>query len=457
MESNRSQENASAPSAAELSEREIEILQLVATGVSNKEIAQQLLISANTVKVHLRNIFAKINVASRTEATLYAIRAGLVQMDTLVNSALPIPLETSAPPPIAQDYPPAQRQRSNRWIWAALAVVSVLIAIGALIGRDALVALSSNSSPTPTVLPTALPPKWQASADMLAARSGFGIVTYENQIYAIGGEAGQTVTGLVERYSPADNQWSSLTPKPVAVSDVGAAVVGGRVYVPGGRLASGAITSTVEMYDPREDRWEQRAPLPVALSAYALVAFEGRLYLFGGWDGQSYQTSVNMYDPSRDTWTSHTPMPTARGFAGAAVASGKIYVVGGRDGEHVLAVNEEYSPEAEVNGEPAWQIRAPLPEGRSAVAMTSLADTLYLVGGEGGSSPWPSLEYFPQQDQWQPFDAPFNQAWVKLGLAGVGTNLYAFGGTKNGVATAEHLTYQALYTIVLPVINSGAP
>src|SRR5512132_4035019 len=61
-----------------LSEREQEILRLVATGASNKEIAQQLYISANTVKVHLRNIFAKINVVSRTEATLFAIREGLV-------------------------------------------------------------------------------------------------------------------------------------------------------------------------------------------------------------------------------------------------------------------------------------------------------------------------------------------------------------------------------------------
>ena len=61
-----------------LSEREIEILQLVSQGKSNKEIAAELFISVNTVKVHLANIFAKIGVSSRTEATLYAIEYGIV-------------------------------------------------------------------------------------------------------------------------------------------------------------------------------------------------------------------------------------------------------------------------------------------------------------------------------------------------------------------------------------------
>ena len=64
----------------ELSERELEILKLLATGLSNKEIAAQLFLSLNTVKVHLRNIFAKLGVQSRTEATLIAIQRGYVSV-----------------------------------------------------------------------------------------------------------------------------------------------------------------------------------------------------------------------------------------------------------------------------------------------------------------------------------------------------------------------------------------
>src|SRR6476469_9339926 len=65
---------------SQISEREREILRLVATGATNQQIAYQLNISINTVKVHLRNIFGKIGVTSRTEATVFAVRNGLVQL-----------------------------------------------------------------------------------------------------------------------------------------------------------------------------------------------------------------------------------------------------------------------------------------------------------------------------------------------------------------------------------------
>jgi DNA-binding NarL/FixJ family response regulator len=61
-----------------LTERELEVLQLVASGKTNKEIGQVLYISDRTVQAHLSNIFSKLGVVSRTEAAMYAVRKGWI-------------------------------------------------------------------------------------------------------------------------------------------------------------------------------------------------------------------------------------------------------------------------------------------------------------------------------------------------------------------------------------------
>ncbi len=63
---------------ADLSPREGEVLQLVAQGSTNKEIADSLFISENTVKTHLKNIMEKLHLANRSQAAAYAIKRGLV-------------------------------------------------------------------------------------------------------------------------------------------------------------------------------------------------------------------------------------------------------------------------------------------------------------------------------------------------------------------------------------------
>ncbi len=68
---------------AELSEREMEILKLAAKGMSNQDIAVQLYLSRRTVQAHLANIFRKIDVGSRTEAVLQALRKGWIGLDDL--------------------------------------------------------------------------------------------------------------------------------------------------------------------------------------------------------------------------------------------------------------------------------------------------------------------------------------------------------------------------------------
>ncbi len=63
---------------ADLSPREGEVLQLVAQGATNKEIADSLFISENTVKSHLKSIMEKLHLANRSQAAAYAVKRGLV-------------------------------------------------------------------------------------------------------------------------------------------------------------------------------------------------------------------------------------------------------------------------------------------------------------------------------------------------------------------------------------------
>lgn len=63
-----------------LTEREVEVLGLIARGLSNREIADQLVISEATVRTHVGNILGKLHLASRTQAALYALREGLASL-----------------------------------------------------------------------------------------------------------------------------------------------------------------------------------------------------------------------------------------------------------------------------------------------------------------------------------------------------------------------------------------
>ncbi len=64
-----------------LTERELEVLRLVAQGKSNKEIAEQLVIADMTVRAHVSNILSKLHLASRTQAALFALRKGLATLE----------------------------------------------------------------------------------------------------------------------------------------------------------------------------------------------------------------------------------------------------------------------------------------------------------------------------------------------------------------------------------------
>jgi DNA-binding CsgD family transcriptional regulator len=436
-----------------LSEREIELLKLVATGASNKEISRRLHISINTVKVHLRNIFIKLEVSSRTEAAMWAVQNGVV--DALENDDgdnLPI-----------EGHEPRLAARDGTWKWfTQMPIRTRLLLFGA--GAVLLVVLGFAASQvfqytqgsvggvgvsSPVEFEES---HWQQLADMPTARAGLAAAAYDNQIYAIAGEGFEGILDVNESYNPSVNSWEKRAPKPLAVADVHAGVIGGRIFIPGGRFADGGSSELLEIYDPRADEWTRGASVPEKLSGYALATFEGKLYLFGGWDGRSYRNSVYIYDPDEDRWTTGTPMPTARAFAGAAEAGGKIYVIGGWDGEEAINVNEVYTPVLDRDGERPWTTGESVPGKWAETELVSVAEKIYFIGTNKDRMVT-IHEFVAQNFGWQTIETTVFSHRLHFESISMGPEILLLGGIEGEKYLRQNLSYQVVYTISIPIVR----
>ncbi|MGB9870982.1 MAG: Kelch repeat-containing protein, partial [Anaerolineae bacterium] len=418
-----------------LTERELEILRYVATGASNKEIAHRLHISTNTVKVHLRNIFTKLEVVSRTEATMVAVRQGWVavsgvrtvseEAEERTEEARPIPLPAVAAPAPEPPLP---------WYRRVVLVVGALLALGA-----AALAWPRPAPSAPTaagLLPSrseaaaatgagrSTESRWVERAQMPTRRAWLAAVAWERRLLAIGGESPEGVTDALEIYDPDTDAWARGAPKPTPAAYIGAAVLGGRVFVPGGCTADGAALSVLEVYDPATDTWTTAAPLPRPLCGYALAVHGDRFYLFGGTDGRQYRNETYIYDPQADRWEERAAMPIAQALAAAAPLEEDIYVVGGYRAGQEQTTCAVYHPARD-----AWSACPPLTLARGGLGLVPFGEQLYALGGGGwGGYLGFNERYDPAQARWMPVETPILGSWQGAGVAIVDLTIYAVGG-----------------------------
>ncbi|MGQ9927414.1 MAG: Kelch repeat-containing protein [Chloroflexaceae bacterium] len=469
----------------QISDREREILQLVAQGATNQQIADQLNISVNTVKVHLRNIFSKIGVVSRTEATLYAIRTGIVSVAeragapdeaASLNSAsadesgpaglapadveeaeaatllTPESLPALAAPFPATDPLPAPSTLQQQWwrgaLFVGLVLVSALIAVWFIWSPSPPPATEPGAAAASASADSAVGERWIAHAPVPTPRQDFALIASpsEGRLYVIGGRhQGQTLPGL-DRYDPRTKLWVPLADMSVPTSAMQAAELRGRIYVPGGELASGSVSERLEAYDPREQRWHELAPLPAPRSRYGLAVWEGKLYLLGGWNGQQMSAEVFVYDPVGDRWSRGPALPSARQYPAAAVVSGQLYLIGGEGPGGPL----RESLRLEVEGATErWQFLPPLPQPIGRPQAMALLSSLLAINGQDRAV-W---QYDAASDAWVPYPIPA-EIEANSSAALLNTSLY-FVGNDQASEPGAVMEYRVLYTIFVP--GAGGP
>lgn len=469
--------------ASVLSERERAVLRLVATGATNQQIAEQLDISPNTVKVHLRNIFGKIGAASRTEATMFAVRTGLVAVGaasvavadapepiataSIVEQTPPAPpivdpepfTPTLAEPPapalpaaepalLAPPHSATQPRALTPWLFGLLALLAGVVL--ALAG----VALAGRVAPAPAVQPTTanvLVPNqigtWELRKPPGRSLLGAAALNSNGPILLIGGQGANSVLGNAQRYDPFTDVWTDLPPKPKPVRDVQAATLGGKVYVPGGVGADGKPIAALEIYDLQAKRWVSGPDLPAPRSAYGLAVVDGQLYLFGGWDGSTYRDEVLRFDPTTGAWSEQTRMPTARAYACVVVVGGsEVYVLGGENSAGALFTNEQFTP---AGAEQPWQQRTPLPAKRSKGGCGVVDSEIGLFGGEDGEGgEGVPLSYDTRSGAWRSLAAPPEPIGVQPAVAYRDGSFYIVGGGSNEAPRDRLYQFRVRYTLM---------
>lgn len=465
-----------------LSERELDVLRCLAKGAGNKDIAAELFISENTVKVHLRNIFTKLGVSSRTEATAVALQQGVIGMPGVETAVLPTPDDTpptahpADPPAIAvvetpslahttavaqppavptadePAMPPTAVTKRSGWtiVWASIGGVLLLLTAVYLLPR----LLASEPAPTASFSPIPISENWHNLQPLPEPRRNMSLVGLGLNLYAIGGETASGVTDSMLIYHTTNHTWEAAANKPTAVTEASAAVLFGEIFVVGGRLSDGTLTDVVEAYSPTNNLWRQIESLPQPVAGGLALSDGNFLYFFGGWDGEQPLDTAYVYDPASNSWRPLPSMSYARAYLGGGNIKRQFFIVGGYDGQQETAVCEQFNPVDE-----SWSRCPDMLSPRTHAGTVSIINRLYVIGGTNQGEPINFSElYNPDTATWSIVNTPILQAgsWSHLGVTSVETRIFALGGEQQGQLSAENYLYAPLtYQTFIPAASAN--
>jgi DNA-binding CsgD family transcriptional regulator/N-acetylneuraminic acid mutarotase len=411
-----------------LSERELEITGLVTEGLTNREIAERIFLSPNTVKVHLRNIFTKTGVASRTELSMLAVQEGwVVVVDSTDTSTEHLDYDGhNVEEPTPTEIIPWPWQRWGLFAGFLVGAITILILPSLPIrqvassGPGLIFGPGQETSGFDNFDPDG---RWEEQTPLPVRRAGMGTASLSGKAHIIGGINAEGVTNRHDIFDIETNQWSVGNVRPEALGNISAVSLHGNIFVPGGCDAGWQPSESVHQYIPDTDSWISSAPLPTPLCAYALAVYEDEVYILGGWNGDMYTASAFTYNPDSDSWRMIASPSVNRGFGGAAVLADRIYYVGGYDGRRELDICEVYDPAVDE-----WDVCPSMLQPRGGIGVTSTAGRIYVTGGGWDSFLGFNERFSLESGQWTVVDTPIVGEWRNVGVFTWDRSLYVVGG-----------------------------
>ncbi len=301
--------------SSELSERELQILLLVAQGLSNRQIAGQLDISDNTVKVHVRNIFVKINVASRTEASLYAVRHGLLIVENQPVAPAPI---VEPPPPLVVPADTVRPVLVPRWGWLVVAGVVVVI------GGGGLVWWATQTPVTPVIRQqSSAPTRWARLPALPNPQPDQQFAVYAGQLYAFTGNHGSQWL----QFDDATRTWITLADLPFVMPN------SAKVWADGAGLWVVGSDDGRGVWRWDSEKWQVQPMLPAGVTVAGVVRVDGALLVLGQLTTTAENVSAWTLAPQAQSWQSGVDFAHALVNVELVVLEGVVYLFG--DGAHV--------------------------------------------------------------------------------------------------------------------------
>ncbi|MGB9738563.1 kelch repeat-containing protein [Chloroflexus sp.] len=448
-----------------ISEREREILRLVATGATNQQIAVALNISVNTVKVHLRNIFAKIGVESRTEATVYAIRNGIVTVgetgtvindETLATGEEPVTTEPVSAPIAAEPEPlitkPSATEVSSVCAEGAEPVTTEPVSAPTTAEPEPLITKPSvteaspvRAEPVPIPLPApeltaSTQPQSQAMHRWFWPIGLVVVIVIASITFFVNTRLAANppvpVVSTTSVLIDSTQRWFIRQPldEPRDHFALAGYDLERRLYVIGG-IRNNTVVATVDRYDPDTNRWVTLTDKPTAVSYARAITLRGQIFVPGGEDENgTVSDRLEIYDPREQRWYSGAPLPAPRSRYALVAWEGQLYLIGGWDGTTIRAEVFIYDPVLD-----RWETGPSLPQPRQYAGVTIADGRLYLIGGEGSNGPlresaWLEPPNSPSR-RWMVI-APLPQAIARPAVIGLSNALLVFDSERR-----ESLSY----------------